>query len=187
MELALWVGPAIVAAVIAALINVAGWFITFRQTREIEKDRRSEKVVDTQTALLAEIRSDLKILEDIDFTAEFSATRLKLTSTVAIDAYTPFVPKDSGTPIFSAIVREIAVLPTDVIDPIVLRYKLRESIAHFTEDLRVQSFSELSSDRKLAMMEDYFRMKAHSANLARNAVAALERSLGLSSKVNSTV
>jgi hypothetical protein len=185
MEGALWIGPAIVAAFIAGLINVAGWFVTFRQTRRLERDRRTEKVIDVQTALLAEIRSDLITLQGIDASEEVEATRKKLEAAPEGQPYTPFVPKDSGAPIFAAIVTDITVLPTDVIDPVVLYYKLREAIAHFAEDLRAESFRGLPIDRKLAMMGDYFRMKAHAAQLAGQAILVLERSLGL--PVNNTV
>ncbi|MGH6925665.1 MAG: hypothetical protein ACRED5_18205 [Propylenella sp.] len=185
MEPALWVGPAIIAAAIAGLINVAGWFVTLRNARRLELERRAEKVIDTHTAILAEIRSDLTTLDKIDATAEVEATRQRLMSAPLDHPYTPFVPKDSGAPIFSAIVTDITVLPTEVIDSVVLYYKLREAIAHFAEDLRADSFSKLPPDRKLTMMEDYFRLKTHAATLARQAIAVLERSLGLPLSVNS--
>jgi len=185
MGAALWIGPVIVAAVIAGLINVAGWFVTLRHTRRLEQERRAEKVTDTQTAILAEIRSDLTTL-NIDVAKEVAATRERLAAAPDDKPYTPFVPKDSGAIVFSAIVSEIAVLPTNVIDPVVLHYKLREAIAHFADDLRADSFSRLPADRKLAMMEDYFRLRAHAAVLARDAISALERSLGLPASISNT-
>ena len=109
MGAALWIGPVIVAAVIAGLINVVGWFVTLRHTRRLEQERRAEKVTDTQTAILAEIRSDLTTL-NIDVAKEVAATRERLAAAPDDKPYTPFVPKDSGAIVFSAIVSEIAVL-----------------------------------------------------------------------------
>ena len=186
MEPALWVGPAIVAAIIAGLISVAGWFVTFRQARRIEQERRAEKVIDIQTALLAEIRSDLHNLEDFNLAEKLAVLRDNLERAAGPSPYTPFVPKDSGAPIFLAIIGQISVLPTRTIGPVVLYYKQRETIAHFTDDLRASSFSALPPDRKLAMMKDYLLLKAHAAALARDVVSALEGSLGLPASINRT-
>ena len=184
MDAALWIGPVIVAAVIAGLINVADWFVTFRHTPRLEQERRAEKVTDVQTALLAEIRSDLRNLRDIDVTGNVADIARMLREAPPDQPYTAFVPRDSGTPVFSAIIGEIAILPTAVIDPVVLYYKQRDVVGHFTEDLRADDFATLPGDRKLAMMEDYLSLKAHAGSLARDAVAALERSLGLALSVN---
>ena len=184
---ALWIGPAIVAAVIAGLINALGWFVTFRQARRLEQQRRSEKVTDIQSALLAEIRSDLQNLAMIDADRQVSALRERLSGSAALGSlYTPFVPRDSGAPIFSAIVGEISILPTAVIDPAVLYYKQKEAISHFTEDLRGDRFEKLPADRKLEMMEDYLGMKTYAAALARDAMFAFESSLGLSRPLSKT-
>ena len=99
--------------------------------------------------------------------------------------YTSFVAGASGSPIFSAIVKDIAMLAMDVIDPAVLYYKQREAIARFTEDLRGDRFRDLPQGRKLAMMTDYLRLKAHAGSLPRDAVAALECSLGLPPSLSS--
>jgi hypothetical protein len=184
MRSALWIGPAILAAAIAGLINIIGWFVTFRQTRRLGRERRAEKVTDVQTALLAEIRSDLQNLRTIHVEEEVEKIRQRLQQASDDTPYTPFVPKDSGTPIFSAIVEDIALLPTEVIDPVVLYYKQRDVIAHFTMDLRAESFRLLPADRKLAMMADYLRLKAFASELAADAVASLENSLGLPGVAN---
>jgi hypothetical protein len=184
LEAELWIGPAIVAAVIAGLINVAGWFVTFRHARRLERERRAEKVTDTQTAILAEIRSDLQNLKDINVADEIAAVAERLATSATGEPYTPFVPRSSGSPIFSAMVDDVAILPTPVIDPIVLYYKQRETISHFTEDLRADSFKALPADRKLLMMQDYLRLQAYAAQLAWEAVGALEGSLGLKPSIN---
>lgn len=184
MSLDLWIGPVILAAVISGLINVAGWVITFRQARRLERDRREEKVIDLQSALLAEIRSDLQALRDVDFDRDLAELSARLRAPAEDGSYTPFVPRESDSPIFSAIVQDIAVLPNAVIDPVVLYYRQRETIANFTEDLRAERFSALPQERKLAMMTDYLRLKAYAGQLAADAGAALERSLGLPASIS---
>lgn len=124
MGVALWIGPVIVAAAIAGLINVAAWFVTFRQTRRLEQERRSERVTDVQTALLAEVRSDLRNLKEIDVKANVAAITRMLEAAPTDRPYTPFVPRDSGTLVFSAIVGEIATWsPTSprIFAPTILR------------------------------------------------------------------
>lgn len=187
MDPALWIGPAIVAAVIAGLINVAGWFVTSRQTLRLERVRRAERVIDTQTALLAEIRSDLQNFLGLNVDDEIAAIERKLKAAPPAEPYVPFVPRDSGSAVFTAIVPTISVLPTEVIDAVVLYYKQREAIAHFTEDLRSDRFLALPNERKLAMMEDYLRLRGYAGALAADAISALQLSLGLPQSLNNRV
>jgi hypothetical protein len=35
---------------VAGLVNIAGWFVTFRQARRLERERRAERVIDIQNA-----------------------------------------------------------------------------------------------------------------------------------------
>ena len=65
--MAAWIGPAIVVAVISALVTAAGWLVAHRQTMRAEALRRRERVVDVQTALRAEIRSHPHQARSIDY------------------------------------------------------------------------------------------------------------------------
>ena len=112
-----WVGPTIVAAVIAGLVNVLGWIVTSRETLANERRRRNEKVRDFQIALRAEIRSELANLKayDLDrYNAEIKR-RYDVDPT-----YSVVIPHPARHVIFEAISGEIQILPENVIDPVVL-------------------------------------------------------------------
>ena len=62
-----WIGPAIIAAVIAALINVAGWFVTGQREVRRDRRRRRERFEDLQISLRAEIQHYMDILSNPGF------------------------------------------------------------------------------------------------------------------------
>lgn len=180
-----WLGPAVIAAVIAALINIVGWFVTLRNARHLERTRRREKIVDIQTALLAEIRSDYKTLSEFDEAAILVSLKERYAS--SNPQFSPFVPRDAGAPVFESVVGDISILPTEVIDPIVVYYKQHEAIAHFAEDLRTTRFADLPSQRQLEMLEDYLQLKVFARSLARDALDSLELSLGFRQQISKPV
>jgi hypothetical protein len=91
--------------------------------------------------------------------------------------YTPFVPRDAGTIVFDAILPEIHVVPSRVIVPTVSYYKQIARIGYFVDDLRTERFSLLAADRKTEMYLEYLGMIRKASRLAREAKAALEKSL----------
>ena len=62
-----WIGPVIIAAAIAALINVLGWVVTGQREVQRDRRRRRERREDVQTALRAEIQHYVDILSNPDF------------------------------------------------------------------------------------------------------------------------
>ena len=170
----LWVGPAIIAALVSALISAAGWFVTSWQAQRSEARRRGEKVHDFQVALRAEIASDLLGLQ-VGSRAEMLEALKK-----ALDqnpTYRPIIPRLASNAVFGEVLRELHVLPAEVIAAVINYQRLRQSIELFVEDIR--SVSEVSGNRLLLMTSDYVDMLNRLEILAINAVAALERSLAL--------
>jgi len=170
----LWVGPAIIAALVSALISAAGWFVTSWQAQRSEARRRGEKVHDFQVALRAEIASDLLGLQ-VGSRAEMLEALKK-----ALDqnpTYRPIIPRLASNAVFGEVLRELHVLPAEVIAAVINYQRLRQSIELFVEDIR--SVSDVSSSRLLLMTSDYVDMLNRLEILATNAVAALERSLAL--------
>lgn len=170
----LWVGPAIIAALVSALISAAGWFVTSWQAQRSEARRRGEKVHDFQVALRAEIASDLLGLQ-VGSRAEMLEALKK-----ALDqnpSYRPIIPRLASNAVFGEVLRELHVLPAEVIAAVINYQRLRQSIELFVEDIR--SVSEVSGNRLLLMTSDYVDMLNRLEILAINAVAALERSLAL--------
>jgi len=171
-----WVGPAIVAALVSATVSAIGWIVTFRVTLRLEQLRRDEKVHDFQVALRAEIDSDALTLLVVDravFLEEISDRyRADLT-------YSVLVPQLSSNVVFEAIVKDIPILPASVIAPVIHYARLRQTIGQFVGDLRSPSFPTLAAERQLVMYSDYLEMSGRLEVLARNALAALDASLNI--------
>ena len=169
-----WIGPVIIAASVSGIISAAGWWVTFRTSLRLEQMRREEKVHDFQVALRAEISSDLLNLEVADRAAMLAEIAERYT---ADPHYPVLVPHLASNVVFDAIVKDIHVLPGEVIAPVIHYAQLRQSISRFIDDLRAESAVMLPPDRRLLMFSDYFKMLDRLEALAQNAVATLDRSL----------
>jgi hypothetical protein len=173
-----WIGPAIIAAVISAIVTAAGWYVTHRSGRQLETDRRRERILDVQTALRAEIRSHQHRLalfatqEELDAIAE----RIEAANN-GETPFTPFIPREVEAFVFDAVVGEVHILPTEVIDPVVLYYRQVKALAQFVDDLRSERFDELEASRKAEMFRDYVAMGVFALELADEAIDAINQSL----------
>ena len=166
-----WIGPAIVAALIGCLTTMLGWSVSFRQLRKLETTRRNEKIIDYQTALRAEIRSYRARFEHMDF----NAYRDQVVSLIKADpAYIPFVPLEAPQRIFIEIAKEVHILPTKVIEPIILFYAQTATVAQLTSDLRSEAFNRISGERKSQLLEDYYDLLLHTRTLADKALEKLD-------------
>jgi len=90
-----WLGPAVVAAIVAASVS---WL------REVwfERRRRRERVLDLQIALVAEIRAYQLVLErdDLAFFGEEMDRRIRGRGD-GEGRFVPFVPKERNDTVFS--------------------------------------------------------------------------------------
>ena len=173
-DAAAWIGPAIVAAVISALVTGAGWFVSERQALRREGARRRERVVDMQTALLADIRAVEHRIDDVR-----SSTAAALDTMRADLSFVPFVPRQPASFILAATLANLQALPTDVIDPVVLYYRQIGTLDMFADDLRSDRFIALEPERRRAMYTDYAALLSHAVVLGRTATEALEASLNM--------
>lgn len=172
--IAAWIGPAIVAAVISALVTGMGWFVSERQAVKREAGRRRERVIDMQTALLAEIRASRYRLENLsDHGAMIDQVMADQ------EGYSPFVPKQVSPALFTAIVAEIHILPTNVIDPIVVYYRQKAVIANLVDDIRSERYDRLDQQRKRLLYGDFVRLMQEADLLAVEAEDALHLSLNM--------
>jgi hypothetical protein len=171
----LWIGPAIVAAIVSALVSAAGWFVTAWQAQRLDERRRDEKVHDYQVALRAEIASDLLNLQ---VTGDRAPMLEAVSQAFASDpSYQPFVPQLAENVVFAQVVKEIHVLPGEVIASVVAYARLRQSAEHFVADLRTAGREKVSAARQLIMMSDYFEMLGRLETLATKAIQTLNASL----------
>jgi hypothetical protein len=165
-----WITPAIVAALIAGLVNAIGWFVAYGRDRRLDVVKRQEKVRDYMTALRAEIRCHNRQWSEGD-AAQHKADMIRLINTVP--SYTPFIPREPSNVVFAAILSEIHILPAEAIEPVVRFYWQTQSIAQLVEDLRGEGFKALDAGRKATLYSDYIDLQVEAGRLAEGAVSAL--------------
>jgi hypothetical protein len=176
-----WIGSAVIAVVISSLVTIAGWYATHRSERLLEAARRRERIQDIQTALLADIRSTSHRFQVVDPDRHLEHVVALIGQTPTERGYTPFVPREPGSLLWSSVAQEVHILPTEVIDSVVLFFSQLETIRSFVEDLRSERYVELEPTRKIAMYQDYVRMSKYLVQLADDADRMLTRSLGIAS------
>ncbi len=169
-----FIGPAIVAAVISALVTAAGWFVTYKTSLGIEKEKRREKVRDFQVALRAEIRSELHNLNDENLT--FELEKIEQNYSKSKD-YSVFVPSLARHIVFESLVKDIHVLPESVIDPLILYTRQRQLLDQFAADMRSDRFLKINQNRQVEMYQDYVGVTRYLKSLANDAVTAIDLSL----------
>jgi hypothetical protein len=169
-----WIGPAIIAALISAMVTAMGWYASHVSHRRIESARRRERVRDVQIAVRAEIRSHRAWLQSFDTEHLSGDTAARIRS---MEGYTPFVPREIETFVFNAVVAEIHILPSAVIDEIVRYYRQVYVLGRLADDLRSERFSSLEAGRKAEMYEDYIGIGVYALDLADETIEALNASL----------
>lgn len=170
-----WIGPALLAALIAALVNMVGWWVAFRNNHRLDQLRREEKVRDFQIALRAEIGSELQNLDDAEKLEGHLQTIAERYRT--IKDYAVHVPHMAPNMVFDTILSEIHILPGAVIAPVVDYERRRQTVARFADELRDEQFRQLPQDRQLAMYTDYLGARLKLRKLALAAAQALDEGL----------
>ncbi|MEX0286714.1 MAG: hypothetical protein AB3N23_19075 [Paracoccaceae bacterium] len=172
-----WIGPAIVAAFISAVITVSGWVLTGRREIASERRRRAERRADVQTALLAEIQHYVDILSNPEF--DLNAVWETVVNEMEDNAdYVPLIPSERNDTVFRAILGDIHVLPADVIQPVVRYYNQVFAIDAMITDLRGNGFATAEQDQRIKMYTDYIALKIEARSQGQRAIEALQHSLG---------
>jgi hypothetical protein len=157
----------IVGALVGILLsNVLRLYLDWRLRRE--------RVADIQSALSAEIRSQRRALEEFLETERWESV---LGQILADASFTPFVARAGESFVFEAIVRDIHILPSDVIDPVVLYYRQARILGMLVDDMRGATYAALPPARKADIYRDYVAMGAYALELADKALQALTASL----------
>jgi hypothetical protein len=171
---AIWIGPAIIAAVISSLIGVLGLYVNAWLTIRLERTRRREKVRDVQIALLAEIRAEIHNLKffDLDRNLQLVAERYK-----TIAGYTARPSKSPPLLLEGLLKTDVHILPSSVIDAVFLYVRQKAVIETFVDDVRTEEFARRDQDLQMKMYTDYIGMKKVELTLARAARDTLEASL----------
>ena len=97
---------ALIAAIVSAAVTALGWYASHWSEKRLEIQRRIERIVDVQTALLAEIESNLTRYEEIDLDGHMLDMTRRISRKSRGRAFTPFVPRDAPEIIFEAMLAE---------------------------------------------------------------------------------
>jgi hypothetical protein len=170
---------AIIAAIVSAAVTALGWFASHWSEQRLETKRRIERIVDVQTALLAEIESNLTRYEEIDLDRHTTDMVRRITGKGQAKNFTPFVPRYATEIIFEAMLADIHILPTETIDDVVAYYKQEYKLRELVEDLRSSRYQELEQDRKARIYEDYVWQIKTVLITGEEARGALRNSLGI--------
>ncbi len=177
MDGSMLIGPALVAAAIAALVTMIGWYVGYQHERRLDNGRRAERIRDCKIALRAEISCHVPrwIMQDDAGHVDQMARQI-LAGAGRTPSFTPFVPKETANPAFEAIVGEIQILPGDVIEAVIRYYQQVDVIAQLAEDMRGERYTALEAERKIDVYRDYIELRSEAGRLAIDAIDALEQS-----------
>ncbi|MCE8006208.1 hypothetical protein [Aestuariivita sp.] len=171
-----WIGPAIVAATIAALVTVLGWFVASKREVGRDRRRRRERERDVQTALRAEIQHYVDALSDPEY--DPMVVWKDVVALMEADAeYVPMIPSERNDAVFQALIGDISILPEPVIGPVVRYYNQVFAIDALITDLRNDGFRALSQSQRIGLYTDYISLKLEARRMGNEATDGLSRSL----------
>jgi hypothetical protein len=170
---------AFIAAIVSTGVTALGWFASYWSQQRLDIRRRYEKIVDVQTALLAEIESNLTRYEEIDLDQHSTDMVGRIMRKASGKNFTPFVPRYATEIVFEAMLPDIHILPTETIDDVVAYYKQEYKLRELVEDLRSSRYQELEQDRKARIYQDYVWQIKTVLLVGDDARNALRDSLGL--------
>ena len=161
-------------ALIAALLVVGGWFVTFL----FQQEERAGDQIDLMIAIRAEA---WVFLNDLRRNAGGDpAGRLEAEIAAAADpeAVVPFFPQPGPPLVFEANAGQVARLPSEVVDEVVQFYSLLGAVRQFAVELRNPIFLARPVATRLQAYLHYFKSNRDLADLAFAAVAALNAATG---------
>jgi hypothetical protein len=177
-----FLNTALLAALVSATVTALGWLATHWSERRLEGQRRNEKIIDVQWALLAEIESNLKRYEEIDLDKHKAEMIGLINGGKGRVAFTPFVPRYPSEIVFEAMISDIHILPTETIDEVVAYYKQEYKLRELVEDLRSDRYIALEQERKAQLYDHYVWQIKTVLIIGSEARDALRTSLGLAQK-----
>lgn len=170
MQIEAWIGPVIIAASIAGLVNVLGWFVAHWRDRRADDRRRREKQDDIATALLAEITHYRDALTFFDLDEVWDTVSAEMEQH---QSYMPVIPTERNDTIFRAILSEIHILPEEVIQPVTRYYNQVFAIDAIIADLRSPTLKLEAPHTRIAAYTDYISLKKQALLDGNSAIDAL--------------
>lgn len=143
------------AAILATLAAIAGWYFTALRERRLERlqrqqasnelaKQREERIDDIVRAVHAEIVAGI-----VQSERQITEKQIEY----AINDPSPFATPDDTDFVFASIKDELSILPSNVIHDVVCYYRVALQTNLMVLDLRCKDFREQNPDEKRAFME----------------------------------
>ena len=87
------------------------------------------------------------------------------------------VPREVPAFVIDALIGEIHILPTEIIDPVILYYRQILAISQLADDLRSERFDKLEASRKVELYNDYIELMIYARTLSNEAIEVITESL----------
>jgi hypothetical protein len=159
-------------AVVAGAFLALGWLVNGWQNRRERRALRAERLRDAHRALFAEIRAYLSQLVS---RAELARYGDEMMARMRADpGFVPLVPRERSDRVFAALIAEIHILPRVTIDPLVTYYAHLHAIEALADDMRAEGYAALGQERRIALYEDYIRMKGLALDYGEFCLAVIE-------------
>ncbi len=164
--------PRLLQAVIAGLFVAAGWVYNGWRNRRDAARLREERIRDVHRALFAEIGAYLDSIGSLEALQE-GHDRIARRMHDEPD-FLPFHPTEEPDRVYRAIIGEIHILPRTSIDVVVAFYGQIAAIGAFIEDMRSERFAAISQARRIAIYDDYIRLKMRAFQYGNAALALID-------------
>lgn len=168
MALEPWIGPAIVAAVVAALLGI------FRDGLSSTRHRR-ERTRDVQLALLAEINAHVAVLDrdHAEVSEDESVAQMEAAAVEGGAAFVPFIPSEQNAVVFDALAPELHALPEQTIERTVVYYAQIKAIEALIGDMQSERYRDMARPRQLAVYRDYIKLKLEARVMGKRAMTVM--------------
>lgn len=169
------------SAMIAAIVVVTGWFVTFFFQEFRKEDARADDQEDLLLALRAEIwiylwalrKGDTKRYgEDLDCQIEIALAKG--------ENFIPFLTQLSAPVAFEGLRSHLHRAPADTVDTIVQFYAALSDARRFVEEMQSDSFKLLPLKRRKKAYGHYMEMRLQLEDSAQDAVKTVNRYLRVS-------
>ncbi|MEM1383939.1 MAG: hypothetical protein AAF713_02260 [Pseudomonadota bacterium] len=162
------------ATALTVLISILVWVGNKWWERRAADAERREKITDLMRALRAEIRaySDTLSEEDLDAHLAYMAERIAGGGDGEAK-FVPIVPRETRDTVYAALLPELQLLPTSVIEPVVLYYTTVQAVSNLADDMRGERFAAVSAARMGDMYMSFIEMKRTAKRMSEDAYTAL--------------
>ncbi|MGI3165086.1 hypothetical protein [Pseudooceanicola sp. 200-1SW] len=169
-------------ALLAGIVVVLGWFVTFligefRDERLLDRTRR-----DTLTALRHEIFALVDKLDNQDIWANAEKVQARILSGDDEDGepipYHPFATMESQPVVFEAVSGSIPTIKADTVGAIVRFYAEYTDLRCMVEDSREESARCMSPERRVSLHKQLTKRRASTLSWGLKALEEIGRDLG---------